>query len=372
MKNLIFLLFVILSFESFAKLKVQKVEYSNANSKEGQIVIHFTGKLRAAPELKVRNELLQVSLPDTVVWPQIDKKVSVMKKFDTSLKAYQYDSQTVRVRASLPYNVSRNLNRVNLTIKDDRIVLNFPKKKVVTAVKKIKKSVVKKAVSAKKKAVKKDKLDESYLDYLIEEKEKNIAPKQMAKGMLAKDEVSTQKAAPTKDLFLKDEPVEEKKFSIMSYIGKYIAFLGLILLGIYGVVVLMKKGVLKKGKLGFLNQTDMVSVLNTTYIAPKKSIVMVKVHDKTLLLGNSDSGLTFLTELNDTTGILKEGEKKISGSNFDTTVDSINMDNIETKVQEKENPFLGQGQLNTVKSAEKVSFSNQMKEKIKNLKPLNQ
>ncbi len=394
MKTIVFLLVLVIfaSSEVFAKLKITNLSYQNQTDTKGKLLINFAGNLREAPELKVRDNILQVTMPETIVWPQIDKKASLGEKFDTDLKAYQFDKDTVRVRAILPYSVASKVEQVSLTIKDGQIELTFPKQP--TVVKAPKKKVLKPKAIAKAPEVKvqkreiaekkeeKAEYDEKYLDYLLAQKKAEKSEKDISKPLKAElnqvqkeilDEVKTEAAAP---LFgsNSDEPMKEKQFSVMSYIAKYIAFLGIILLGIYGAVRLMKKGVLKKGKLGFLNNTDIITVLSTTYIAPKKSLMLVKVHDRVLLLGNSDSGLSFLTEVNDTTGLLKEGEKKVSGSNFDSTIGKVDIEDIGIKVKEKENPFAGYESLiaEGPKKKEGPKFSSQIKEKIKNLKPLNQ
>lgn len=404
MKTIVFLIFLLVfaSSEVFAKLKVTGLNYNAKNSTTGRMVINFSGNLREAPELKVKKNILQVTLPETIVWPQIDKKITLKNKFDTDLKAYQFDKETVRVRAVLPYDISKKAENVSLRIKDNSIELYFPKKaigKTVAKSKKVKRKTVKAAIATKKSIqVKKQEYDEKYLDYLLSQKENNkqvevkkeiLAKRESAQketNVTIKDEVTTKAAAPFLGETLEgsDDKVNKKQFSVMSYIAKYIAFLGIILLGLYGAVRLMKKGVLKKGKLGFLNNTDIITVLSTTYIAPKKSLMLVKVHERILLLGNSDSGLTFLTEVEDTTSLLKEGEKKVSGANFDSTIDKVDIADIGSKVKEKQNPFAGYEEIFAKGSAKKNPmdsssaesskgrFSSQIKEKIKNLKPLNQ
>jgi len=43
-------------------------------------------------------------------------------------------------------------------------------------------------------------------------------------------------------------------------------FLAVVLGLFYGVVQLLKEGVFSRGKLGFLNNTQMIQVLSTTYV----------------------------------------------------------------------------------------------------------
>lgn len=392
MKTIVFFIFLLIfaSSEVFAKLKVTGLDYKSSGTRQGKLLINFAGNLREAPELKVKKNILQVTLPKTIVWPQINKKATLTEKFDTELKAYQFDSETVRIRAVLPYSVENKTEQVSLTIKDNSIELFFPKKTLAAKPKPVKR-VVRKAKPKRvnravaKKAEKNLEYDEKYLDYLLDQKKANKAEemkKEIAKvekevlsdlGGEIKDEVTTEAAAPLFDSKGGDK-VNKKQFSVMSYIAKYIAFLGVILLGIYGIVRLMKKGVIKKGKLGFLNNTDIITVLSTTYIAPKKSLMLVKVHDRVLLLGNSDAGLSFLTEVEDSTGLMKDGERKVSGANFDTTIEQVDIEDLGSRVKEKENPFAGfeTSIASTAAPKTKDKFSSQIKEKLKNLKPLNQ
>jgi flagellar biogenesis protein FliO len=104
----------------------------------------------------------------------------------------------------------------------------------------------------------------------------------------------------------------------MGYIGKFVAFLSMLLLGFYGVLQLFKKGIIKKGNLGFLNSTKLVEVLSTTHVAPKRSLMMVRAHKQVFLVASSETGIQYLSEIKDVAGLLKEGEKAIAGSNFDS------------------------------------------------------
>ena len=105
---------------------------------------------------------------------------------------------------------------------------------------------------------------------------------------IMKDKVSMSMAAAK-------TPSKKDNFSLMEYGGKFVAFLGLVLLLFYGLVTLMKKGFIKKGKLGFLNNAEQVSVLNQTFIGPKKSLMLVKAHNQVFLVSNTAVSYTHLT-----------------------------------------------------------------------------
>ena len=99
----------------------------------------------------------------------------------------------------------------------------------------------------------------------------------------------------------------------------------IVLTFLVGAILLLakvsKKVMLGKNKLGFLNNSKIVEILNTTYIAPKRQLLLVKVHDQVMLLANSESGLSFISEVKDLSNLLKNAEAEVTGSNFDTGLD---------------------------------------------------
>ena len=391
MKKLSFLAILsILTFPLTAMangVKVKSVDFTQAGTK-GKVVINLEGRVPETPELSVKQGVVQVEMPGTFVWPKIEKKVTTAgKDFDTTLTAYQFDKNTVRFRAMIPYNMNGKENQINVTLREQAIELNFPVPGMNTAAKS----------TPSKPEINAAAYDESYLDKLVQEKEQNApnttansketniiaaaaGAKTQAKGLFAKkDEVNM-----TLSSAKKDAANNKSSFSVASYIGKFVAFLGLVLLFFYGVMHLMRKGVLNKGKLGFLNDTNIVEVLNTTYIGPKKSLLMVKVHKQVFLLSSTDKGVEFLSELSDTTGLFKSQESKVTGDNFDSTLGTAATENKQFKLKElgkaiestqkaQDNAevslegFLAKTESQTT---DKVKLSDQIKSKVKNLKQL--
>jgi flagellar biogenesis protein FliO len=221
--------------------------------------------------------------------------------------------------------------------------------------------------------------DESYLEKLLKEKEAVIdIKKPQAKGKLPakNDSVSIIQAAQTK---------KKNEFSLSSYAGKFVGFLALVLLLFYGIVTLLKKGAFSKSKLGFLNSTKVIEVLNTTYIAPKRSLLLIRAHKQVFLVGSSEKGLHMISEVNDMSGLFKEGEKNLSGSNFDSSLGVANSEEKSFKLKdfldnegEKENNDgtdsvalrAIEKEMVAAKESHKVKFSDQIKSKLKDLKPL--
>ncbi|MBK24299.1 MAG: hypothetical protein CME70_09915 [Halobacteriovorax sp.] len=383
---LVLIISLLTSFTAFGKSKVRSVAYEAKKEQRGRLIINLKGPLSETPELLVKDNMIQLSVPDSFVWPKIEKKVSVKGQFDTTVLAYQFDKENVRIRTMLPYSLRGQEAGVNVLLKDRQIVLDFPRKGNyqntgrAAAKKSPKKSAAKSNVTA---------YDESYLEKLLKDKTTmkkeygdELSPAKTAnittEKQVKEDEVKMALSAQDK---IKNpaEGSSNSSFSVMSYLGKFVAFLGIILLLFYGVVTLMRKGVMKKGKLGFLNNTKMVEVLSTTYIAPKRSVMMVRAHNQVFLVGSSDAGLQPLGEISDVTGLLKDGEKQVAGNNFDTSLFDADSQEKEFKLKdmttttkntsEKESQEGGLAALlaeNTVE--EKVKLSDQIKSKVKNLK----
>ena len=191
----------------------------------------------------------------------------------------------------------------------------------------------------------------------------NAEATKVANAATLKDEIKNAQAAPVR---------KGDNFSFAKYAGKFIAFLGVVLMFFWAVVQMMKKGVLSKGKLGFLNGSSLVSVISTTYIAPKRSLLLVKAHNQVFLVAASESGFEFLSEVNDVPGLVKEGERFITGENFDE------VQNVENRAEQKQIKIkedIYQSIAEEVKPIAKVNkdiarFSDELKKKVKNLKAM--
>ena len=195
---------------------------------------------------------------------------------------------------------------------------------------------------------------------------------------------------PAKSVFNKEEPIKSS-FSLTSYIGTFVAFLSLMILGFYGVLTLVKKGVIKKGKLGFLHSTKLVEVISTTHVAPKRTLMMVKAHKQIFLISNTESGMQLVSEINDVSGLIKTGEEELMGSNFDTNLfkatkkekefklkeDSVANDyTLDDMLNDNEGVGVDKSITHALKEIEKspvkdqVRFSDQIKTKLKQMKQI--
>ena len=102
--------------------------------------------------------------------------------------------------------------------------------------------------------------------------------------------------------------------------------------------------------------------------------MLIKAHNQVFLVSNTDTGIHPISEIADAAGLLKDGEKAISGHNFDTKLTIADSDKLnDEKIKLKED-ITKSNKLSSLSSfaevTEKVTFSDQLKKKVKGLKPL--
>jgi flagellar biogenesis protein FliO len=379
-------------------VSIKGVELKSTKSTENRLKILVEGNLNDNPQITISDKTLQVIIPNSHVNSKIQRKFS-----DGLVTATQSDNDSVVVKAVLPYSLQGKEGMVNITLKDGAVDVSFPR--IATpAASKVSRAP---AIVPDTNNIEADKLDENYLSKLVVENEKLAAANhpEEKKAEVAKktvqadtatgaDRVNLSQAAVQKETakssFNKEEP-QKSNFSMTSYVGKFVAFLSLMVLGFYGVLTLFKKGVIKKGKLGFLHSTKLVEVLSTTHVAPKRTLMMVKAHKQVFLISNSESGMQLISEINDVTGLIKTGEEEVTGSNFDTNLYKAAKREKEFKLKEDEvaedyslddmlndNDGVGVDKtethaLSSIKKApvkDQVRFSDQIKTKMKNMKQI--
>lgn len=103
MKKILFAItLLITSLSLFAKgVKVESVTFADRGH-EGRVVIELGEELDGFPELSVKGNYVQVAIPGSYVWPKIEKKFSYQDQFDSTIMAYQFNKDRVRVRTILP------------------------------------------------------------------------------------------------------------------------------------------------------------------------------------------------------------------------------------------------------------------------------
>ncbi len=339
-----------------AKASLEAVSHREIADNIIEVEVAYKGDLGKVPTLTTKESMVQLEIPDTSVWPKIEKRISLSGASpDTTLMAYQFDKDLARVRAILPYNLEGLENKVEFKVEKDSIKIKFPK---VASGKREDINPVWKGDSTESGDTV-EKYDESYLNKLLEEKKdktQTLNPK-------ATDNISLKQSASTK----------ENSFSYAKYVGKFLAFLGVILVFFYFVVNLFRKGVLKKGSLGFLHNPKMVSVLSTTHIAPKRSLLVVKAHNQTFLLSSSETGVSLISELAGTPDIIRESERHMTGTNFETSLSAGTIADKEFKLKDfdiEDQVDIKKEVVIKEKNKEKERLADQIKSKVKSLKPL--
>jgi len=374
------------------------------NGQTGYVNIGLGGRSNELPDVRVYGNTIEITLAQAEAFGAIFKTVR-----GAQLSANALNGKAV-IKAVLPYNVPTD--GVNIGWKNSNIEVMFPRgvkmayqgagisPKEITPTPAAPTEEAKKVEVKEQSKIVKQALNEDYLNKLMNEdvkpttnsQEANKADLKINESKLNKDEVNVKQSSAVRAANPQSVTTENKaapknviesartgnnNFSFAGYAAKFTVFLALVLGLFYGIVQLLKKGVFKKGKLGFLNNSQMIEVLNTTYVAPKRSLMVVRVHKQIFLVSNSESGLTLLAEMSDTNGLIKEGEKLVTGTNFDMNLGSANnQENLEAFIKVKENimestPIEEEKGLAKIAVAKDiVKFSDELKKKAKKLKPI--
>ncbi len=350
MKTLVLLIASLISLNiSAADVTIKGADLVNAKGSESKLVIKHAGTLNDNPKISVSDKVLSISIPNSGLGAKINKKVN-----GSALSATMTGEETVAVNVTLPYSLKGRESDVTIALRDGAIDVHYPRLQA----QKTAETQVSRAPSITDKAIVLDteannaeaeKLDENYLSTLVKKQEKLADEKHAEDKKVAQDDTTqtgTDRVNLTQSGVAKSVNTTEKgttqtegngesRFSVAGYIGKFVAFLAIMIAGFYGVLTLFKKGIIKKGKLGFLHSTKLVEVLSTTHIAPKRTLMMVKAHKQVFLISSSETGVQFLSEINDVAGLIKTGEEEITGSNFDTNLYSANKTDKEFKLKEE-------------------------------------
>jgi flagellar biogenesis protein FliO len=361
------------SISAQAGVKVTSLDLTT-NESNGFVNITLEGRSGELPDVKVYGKTIEITLSDAEAFNAITKNVR-----GAQLSANVLNGKAI-VKAILPYDI--NSNGVDLGWKNKNIEVIFPRGKVArvetdrpaTPAKpaEVKKAEKENTVLAKvENAVVKEKLNEEYLNNLMKEETAKVEDK--------KDEINVKQAALAKPAVAQTAApvpaVKADNFSFAGYAVKFTVFLAMVLGLFYGVVQLLKKGVFNRGKLGFLNNSQMIQVLSTTYVAPKRSLMVVKAHKQIFLVSNSENGIQFLSEMTDTTGLIKEGEKQVTGTNFDLNLGSAEITTTDSAFKIKEDinvstPVPEEKGIAALSAKDIVKFSDELKKKAKKLKPI--
>jgi flagellar biosynthetic protein FliO len=97
---------------------------------------------------------------------------------------------------------------------------------------------------------------------------------------------------------------------------KLIGALVVVVAGIYGFLYLLRK--MMGGRLSSNRSNRIIEVLETSYVAQKKSVSLVRFSDRAVLVGVTDNNMTPLAELSseETAKILQEMQSEKSSAGF--------------------------------------------------------
>ena len=102
-----------------------------------------------------------------------------------------------------------------------------------------------------------NKYDESYLSGLMQDQKKKEQKK---------DEIKLNLSSVKKE---KSPTVSKINFSVWGYVAKFFSFLAVMFFVLYGGLQFVKKGAFKRGKIGFLNNSELIKVLATHHLEIK-------------------------------------------------------------------------------------------------------
>ncbi len=105
-------------------------------------------------------------------------------------------------------------------------------------------------------------------------------------------------------------------------IGKMVGALVIVIICIYLAVFLLRR--VMGGRYRGKSSTSLLEILESTYVAPKKTISLVRVADKAVLIGITEGTMTVLTELDaDQTAIALSGEANVTETETNDRFDEL-------------------------------------------------
>ncbi len=357
MKLLVFLL--LFSSFSYGLDKVEKVSEVKSGSMT-KVILALSSDLSQNPQIQHKKEAIHIFVPGVE-----SKGASVHLSPANGMKIIDSKDGAILVvpRSSIDKKMASSIS-VKLSKKSLTAILPLVGKIAAKTEK-----VAEKKPMAQEKKVEVPK--KSNLDYLIEDfrrtadTQDKIPFNEDKVSELLEDKITTKQTAQVKTEAapivkpVKIDDLKDETKGIQSYLVKLVIVLGTIVGGFLLVMNLFRKKVLGKSKLGFLNNSKLVEVIGTTHIAPKKNLLLVRVHDQYLLLSNTETGINFLTEVKDQAGLLKMGEKEVLGNNFDGSLKETETSRI-PEVVEKKDIYKS-----TPTTSRQASFSKHLKKKMK-------
>ncbi|MFC1732801.1 flagellar biosynthetic protein FliO [candidate division KSB1 bacterium] len=100
---------------------------------------------------------------------------------------------------------------------------------------------------------------------------------------------------------------QEGAINMMEIVGKMVGYFLLIVLLIFGLVYFLKRFVYNRKEL--LGKNSAIRVITSSYVAPKKSLMLVEVLDRLLVLSVTDNNMSLISELSkEEYNVFKKGD----------------------------------------------------------------
>jgi len=296
-------------------LGLKQVQISDGS----QVDILFDGKVsKSQLRTEFFNDIIQISLTDTAVYPA--KISSVNGPILTKIFAYQYAPKLVRCRLTVKGKAEAFKDHVKvipngsiLTVRfddklvneallsaSDRISMTKAAPRAVSEPKVVTKPVPK---PAPKTAPELDSDERSLLERVLkaEDKptekriEKIVIDKPVEKPVQKSVEKEKAQTPMTRPLAGNSKPL----MSPLKVMGKMSILIGLLLAALIGFKKLMKgNSALSKLAKSSIGKKKMIEVLSTHHLGPKKSIAVVKIAGRMLVLGIANESINLIAQLN--------------------------------------------------------------------------
>jgi flagellar biogenesis protein FliO len=347
---------------------------------EGDIVtleLQMDGQIRGELDLKVQGTTISLTVPEAKANHFTTKKIALDN--NGSLLPFKYAEQkdSVYFQFNYPQSIERYKSQVSAFLTDGAILLKVPKISIKEENKKVVSSSLKnhqedfthspavavETIAPLKISKEFKKVSEKDLEnFFNDSSDVKIAAKSATeeKDSVVREEINIKKSAPLREnAFLKDEKAEEK--TILNYALKIIFVLTIMIAVIYMGAKFIKNKTVGKSNLALFDKLGSIQVLNTTLLAPKRHLHLIKAGDQLILIGSSDQGVHMLTEIKNPLPVLRDTETQMSGTNFEREFE-----------QSPEKSFrLKETNQDIQQSKSENPFKENMKNKLKNLRPLN-
>lgn len=266
-----------------------------------QIDLLFDQKVQAN-QIKVEylRDIVQFSLKDISVYPA--KIMSVSGEELKKIFAYQYTPNLVRFRMTIDGDAQDYKNRVTYRTQGKLLTINIEPKKVA------------KTPAVEKKAVVTKQLED-----------KVVLKSAQAEVVKKNEKLTTQENALLDEVIAKTDKRAEKSHlpSLKKVFGWMLALLGMFVFLVFTLKKLKKKDstgfitkIFKKlPNSGFLGKTKLIEVVSNHYLGPKKSIAVVKVKGRMLLVGITNESINLISELDDNGLDLSGGVGAVAAGN---------------------------------------------------------